>query len=201
LHKGIRSENILIFGSLDDPLSCVERLADIYLCGYEYARADNLLETTEATVLHDEALLYKHPLSIGSGRAIYQKGFDLYSVGCVLLELGLWSTLGTVLLHWMRAPSSMDHTLAPPRMTGEALELSDCSEWASVTANKEVLLRQQGPGSIRSELEFMAGEHYTNITMACLQIPDSGTPPDEEGQGDLLKAEQEMLNKLEAMIL
>jgi hypothetical protein len=201
LHKGIRSENILVFGSLDDPLSCSERLADIYLCGYEYARADNLLETTEATILHDEALLYKHPLSIGSARAIYQKGFDLYSVGCVLLELGLWASLGTVLLHWVRAPSPMDQTVAPPRMTGEALELSGHSEWASVTANKEVLLRQQGPGSIKAELEYMAGEHYANITMACLQIPDSGTSPDEEAQGDLLKAEQEMLNKLEAMIL
>ena len=201
LHKGIRSENILVFGSLNDTVSRSGRLADIYLSGYEYARADNLLETTEATVLHNEALLYKHPLSIGAARAVYRKEFDLYSVGCVLLELGLWASLESILLHWVRTPSQVDETVMPARMTGEALVVHDQSEQALVTANKEALLRQQRSVSISSELEFMAGERYASVTRAFLQLPDSNTSTDEEAHKDLLKLEQEMLTKLEATIL
>ena len=41
--------------------------------------------------------LYQHPAKRQSPGLSHKKTFDLYSVGCVLLELGLWSTLEEIL--------------------------------------------------------------------------------------------------------
>lgn len=44
-----------------------------------------------------EADLYRHPLSLGSSRLSFRKSFDIFSVGCTLLEIGLWSNLRQIL--------------------------------------------------------------------------------------------------------
>lgn len=102
LHKGIRSENI-IFSSppptragstnaaapapLDNPL----------LLGFEYARPDvpgAFSETIDNS--SPQALLYRHPQSIdaeGRPRSRFEPAFDVYSLGVVLLEIGLWCSV------------------------------------------------------------------------------------------------------------
>ncbi|MCJ1423914.1 hypothetical protein MMC29_001799 [Sticta canariensis] len=44
-----------------------------------------------------EADLYRHPLSLGNSRLSFRKSFDIFSVGCTLLEIGLWSSLRQIL--------------------------------------------------------------------------------------------------------
>ncbi|KIW28630.1 uncharacterized protein PV07_08276 [Cladophialophora immunda] len=99
LHKELRSNNILfIRGPQSDNASDEDiLLSPIYVAGYVYARVDSPDELTEPTESDFENDLYRHPQSMGSSRVSYRKSFDIFSVGCVLLELGLWKSLPDIL--------------------------------------------------------------------------------------------------------
>lgn len=102
LHKELRSDNILFIRratlnpnirfSDEDMLS-----SPMYIAGYVYARLDNPHELTEPTESGSENDLYRHPMSMGNSKRPFQKSFDIFSVGCILLELGLWKALPDIL--------------------------------------------------------------------------------------------------------
>ncbi|KAL4919220.1 prion-inhibition and propagation-domain-containing protein [Aspergillus aurantiobrunneus] len=94
LHKGLRSENIIFLSSpAADNSEIVSSKA--FLLGFEYSRPDSrsgalLTEPPKGSVLTD---LYRHPAARGLNREAYCKQFDMYSLGCLLLELALWKRL------------------------------------------------------------------------------------------------------------
>lgn len=108
LHKGIRSENILLLDTdvnlglspNGKPFAVDKDLIYPWLVGFDYARPDSDSAMTETLAtyskLHD---IYRHPDSIKSVGAAnpvttrYRRAFDVYSLGCVLLEIGLWIRL------------------------------------------------------------------------------------------------------------
>lgn len=104
LHKEIRSQNLLFVHSGTDvpspSLGSLPRSSQCYVAGYVYARPDDPQEMTEPMASQLQADLYRHPQYLNSSRATYRKSFDIFSVGCVLLELGLWSSLADVLCRW-----------------------------------------------------------------------------------------------------
>jgi hypothetical protein len=71
-----------------------------YLVGFEYSRPDALGERTENIVEKDDHKFYRHPKAHvipvadfqqplgGAGR--YSKAYDIYSLGVILVELGLF---------------------------------------------------------------------------------------------------------------
>lgn len=99
LHKELRSDNIIFIRKADDDGDDNVDLStySMYVAGYVYARADNPGEMTEPLKSALEADLYRHPLSLGSSRLSFRKSFDIFSVGCTLLEIGLWSSLRQIL--------------------------------------------------------------------------------------------------------
>ena len=93
LHKGLRSENI-IFSSPASPISVPPRLSQPLLLGFEYARP-NMLTAFSETIdnVGPQALLYRHPQSIDAEsrpRNRFETSDDVYSLGVILLEIGLW---------------------------------------------------------------------------------------------------------------
>ncbi len=90
LHKGLRSENVMFISSAkSDPAALV--YSQPYIVGYEYSRPDTSAAAA-LTELPDTALnadLYRHPDARGVHRQSYRKQFDMYALGCVLLELAL----------------------------------------------------------------------------------------------------------------
>ncbi|KAI9035687.1 prion-inhibition and propagation-domain-containing protein [Aspergillus affinis] len=92
LHKGIRSENIIAFFTQDEDVLPEKA----HLVGFEYARPDSQdgLAITQPPAGSD---LYRHPKARGTRRKSYRKSFDLYGLGCVLLELALWKPLDRIL--------------------------------------------------------------------------------------------------------
>ncbi|KAM5346257.1 hypothetical protein ACJ41O_009262 [Fusarium nematophilum] len=101
LHKGLRSENILYFADDSGNISYEEP----YLVGFEYSREISALGQTEGVTDDLEANLYRHIEVQGvpeepengeeeqsaqdQGRTPFTMKHDVYSVGVLLLELGL----------------------------------------------------------------------------------------------------------------
>ncbi|KAE8384286.1 prion-inhibition and propagation-domain-containing protein [Aspergillus alliaceus] len=95
LHKGIRSENIIVFFAQNEEILPEKA----HLVGFEYARPDSKdgLAITQLPGGSLGADQYRHPKARGAHRKSYRKAFDLYALGCVLLELALWKPLATIL--------------------------------------------------------------------------------------------------------
>ena len=168
LHKGIRADNILIFKSGTEQWDVNDDLSTAYLGGYEYARADNPLETTEAPSLQLHSELYRHPESLGQGRASFNKKFDLYSLGCVLLEVAFWLPLPVILLQRLRNQSDEKDAPSSTLSSSTILAPRDDAEYFSMVQGKQRFLEERGSGSIRAELEFRMGNAYSKLVMDCL---------------------------------
>lgn len=96
LHKNIWSRSIAIFTPTQHS---TQRYLIPYLAGWESART-----TTSASLLVEtidpEQLLYRHPERYpdlqGKTQKVFSAEHDLYALGVVLLEIGLWRTLSSI---------------------------------------------------------------------------------------------------------
>lgn len=96
LHKSIRSSNIVFVGGAKDSDELF-LTGSPYLVGYDYARPES---ETNLTQLPDAPLyteLYRHPSKRGHVATGFKKRFDLYALGCLLLELALWEPLVNII--------------------------------------------------------------------------------------------------------
>ena len=90
LHKGIRSDNVLLSGSQKD--ECIYSDLKLHLVGFNTARLDQQGEISEKVEVDAHAELYHHIDYQRSKKndVDYTRGYDIYSLGVVLLEIGLW---------------------------------------------------------------------------------------------------------------
>ncbi|KAL9633190.1 MAG: hypothetical protein Q9164_004850 [Protoblastenia rupestris] len=127
LHKEFRSDNvILIRGTNDICQSINQELStySVYIAGYTHSRVDNPGELTEPLQSDFEADLYHHPSTLCDPRQPYHKGLDIFGVGCILLEIGLWSSLRRILeIHNALRPNSTSSSL-PNRSTSDLTQVS-----------------------------------------------------------------------------
>ncbi|KAH9208695.1 hypothetical protein DL95DRAFT_394996 [Leptodontidium sp. 2 PMI_412] len=113
-HKNISSNNVLFFENNTNP----NTLDTPYVCGFEFARRDAQLESSERfpSLYHEaytatEQRLYWYPDRImaiakesqGKGFELpstssprYQREYDAYSLGVLLLEIGLWCPISRI---------------------------------------------------------------------------------------------------------
>ena len=99
LHKGIRSDNLLFFQSENDDYQYDKP----YLVGFEYSREATSAGQTEGVADDFEHNLYRHPdvqglpiqstpQAVNPKRTSFSNVHDFYSLGLVLLEVGLRET-------------------------------------------------------------------------------------------------------------
>lgn len=100
LHKGLRSENVLFFNSTPLTPSAPPEITHPHLVGFDYSRPDTDFAITETLTTYSKTQdYYRHPSSIqaiGAANPVtsrYRRSFDVYSLGCILLEIGLWRRL------------------------------------------------------------------------------------------------------------
>ncbi|VBB78249.1 Putative protein of unknown function [Podospora comata] len=96
-HKNIRPNNILFFplGSIGDESStqAAHRVFDLlspFITGYSNGAASGINLKLD---------YYEHPARRNDPQIAYRRLYDLYSLGCVLLELALWTTIDKQIEH------------------------------------------------------------------------------------------------------
>jgi Prion-inhibition and propagation len=97
LHKGIRAHNVVLFERriIDD--KSIQAGLSLYLAGYEYSRPDVPAPRSLNDKDSEDLDLYRHPNASSTQWDTaeykshgYLRQYDIYSLGVVLLEIGLW---------------------------------------------------------------------------------------------------------------
>ncbi|KXH51434.1 hypothetical protein CSIM01_08220 [Colletotrichum simmondsii] len=129
LHKSLCSANILFFPSAASlaatrattvSAAVVPDIGSPYLVGFDASRPDFDAEMSvnprNPSILH----LHRDPRSLGTGlgRKQYCKGYDVYSLGLVLLEIGLWKVLQTYYKPHYSAEKWRDRVILPVLVPG-----------------------------------------------------------------------------------
>lgn len=92
MHKSLRSDSIVFFRQSQTQSLLV---TSPYLVNFEYARPQ--AATTRLDFDNDyDRNLYRHPDREGEPRVSFTKLHDLYALGIVLLEIGLWQTTASM---------------------------------------------------------------------------------------------------------
>jgi len=95
----------------------------------------------------------------------YCKAFGLYSLGCVLLEIGMWRSLLIMLLQWTSTTDKSSFCL--PAQSQAPISVTR-SQWHTAIAEKELFLGSIKNGSLGYELRSVMGERYANIVTKLL---------------------------------
>jgi hypothetical protein len=97
LHKGIRSSNIHLLKAPDSKSTLQD--ASFVLVGFEFSRLDEPGQVSRNAKDTAALDLYRHPNAVSSKwkteeykKKGYIKQYDIYSLGVVLAEIGLWLT-------------------------------------------------------------------------------------------------------------
>lgn len=124
LHKELQSDNIIFIRKAtcdmsDDSCSGDISTYSVFISGYVYSRLDNPDEQTESMKTQTEADLYRHPFLLSEVRKSYSKSLDIFSVGCTLLEIGLWSSLRQILESHATTVSRISLVSLPNKARGQ----------------------------------------------------------------------------------
>ncbi|EXJ89005.1 hypothetical protein A1O3_02069 [Capronia epimyces CBS 606.96] len=159
------NNNLLYHGAAKDDLSTYSA----YIAGYVSSRLDRPDEMTEPLKSELEADLYRHPALLSDVRQPYRKSFDIFSVGCTLLEIGLWLPLRRILeAHSVAArpePQERRSPSIPERASDQTLVNGNLPD-----ASGEVLENERQHPANKSEpsLDLMELKHE----LLCSHLPD-----------------------------
>ena len=166
LHKGIRPDNILFMGA--------QIAKGPYLAGYDYARPSNAV--TETVPSQPDNDLYRHPLAQGPARSGFRMSFDLFAIGCVLLEIALWTNLKDI-LHSLQQQFGGPGTNEKYDIAVDRGRSGNASMRAQINRGKDYLLahsKTEDP----ADVAFYAGESFMEVIRLCLHAHDDN--PDDE---------------------
>ncbi|KAK6841297.1 hypothetical protein PG987_002157 [Apiospora arundinis] len=129
LHKSLCSNNILFFpapstsSSAEDTTTAsttlVPDISSPYLVGFDASRPEMDTDMSVASKNPSILDLHRHPKSLsGLARRPYCKSYDVYSLGLVLLEIGLWKSLQTYYKPHYSAERWRDRVVLPVLVPG-----------------------------------------------------------------------------------
>ncbi len=94
LHKNISSRNVLFFLNSSTKSEGLD-LTQPYVVGFHHSRRNVPGEYTEGPELLGKQKEYQHP-DYMQPHSRFRKGYDYYSLGLVLLEIGTWTSLTNI---------------------------------------------------------------------------------------------------------
>ena len=155
LHKGIRSENLLFF---DTGKEDHKSLQGPYLADFGFSRSVGLTEFSEPAMNVSEVVsrtLYTHRGSLEGSS--FCKTFDVFSLGLVLLEIGLWKDMRGIL-------SDLEE-----RYT-QAIDMAPHDSGSALVTFRDEKLSAVGENSVRRRLQNECPDFYTWAVTRCLDL-------------------------------
>ncbi|KAH9207473.1 hypothetical protein DL95DRAFT_374293 [Leptodontidium sp. 2 PMI_412] len=149
VHKSLRSENIIFLPGTETSTSTespeMAILEHPRVFGFEYSRLDS--DFSSGRPDYDiKRNIYRHPQRWGQPSETFSKIHDVYALGTMLLEIGLWESL-----------SQLDAgALLKPAANSTVLETAE--------ATQSRLLKHA-----KRRLGFYTGERYQGVVVKCLQ--------------------------------
>ncbi|KAK0117519.1 hypothetical protein ONS95_011859 [Cadophora gregata] len=180
VHKCIRPETILVFveeadSSLPPDSSYSKypwKLGPSFLAGFTRFRSDDrAFESGRNEDSEVSRYCYRHPRRWG---IVAQEKFsmlhDIYSLGVILLEIGLWNSL----LEWKNSQDKLPLGLAA-LLRGYTLE--------QVTTDPS-LVRTRLIDTAKRQLPRVMGSKYTAVVVSCLSCVEGGLTTSSKGLAD-----------------
>ena len=165
IHKDVNSYNILFFSS-EDSLSDGD-YRQPYLVGFQHSREDEPGAYTRGSLSSNETKLYQHP-RYREGSSPFRREFDYYSLGLVLVEIGVWECLGNVYNN-------------PKHLEVSAWEVKE--EYMKI-CNKQILERM--------------GPTYHEVTRTCLEAGETKSKFSGKEIDTTISFQRNVINKLES---
>ena len=192
LHKGLRPQHVLFFDGSDDEHPEKPRFRGPFIAGFEYARVDNPLEMTEDAPSSPEFDLYRHPDTFCNPRPPFRKAFDLFALGCILLEVALWKALPEV-LHSLRGTPTDPELQAPSGNASNSEK--EFSRWGAISGAKERLVDRVKIREVMKKVAFHAGDDYAGAVELCF-LPVVDDIYGDEDPDSSLQAQESIVEKL-----
>jgi serine/threonine protein kinase len=165
LHKNIRSQNVIFFdrATTDSTTKASSRLDTTpYLIGFYHSRPDSQVFYSESIPSQDKTCqLYQHP-EYKHDVNRFQKKYDYYSIGIILLEVASWKQIEVL----------RDSEVRQAKKKGKSFEDDGF---------REILIARYAPW-----LAEVMGSAYKDAVMACLKgdFLDFDTGADEKNELD-----------------
>lgn len=119
VHKSIRSSNILLAPG------ATRQQPPLYLKGFEVSRPAQAASSARAS-FDPHTNLYRHPARQGDPTDRFRKQHDLYALGVVLLEIGLWETIPSLFRRVIDRTNDTGGAFpAPERIKAKLVELAN----------------------------------------------------------------------------
>ncbi|KAL1796259.1 hypothetical protein ACET3X_004799 [Alternaria dauci] len=182
VHQSISSHNIVFLKPVSGDTSDRWAFDSPYLHGFDFARP-NAKASVGRYVENIELDIYRHPDRQGEVRDGHKKEHDLYSLGVVLLEIGLWKSCRDTIEKRAKHQQKGYHKHATVKDRHEQVAQEDMVKWLKDTA--------------RESLAHYVGSDYRDAVLTCLES-DFGVTQDDERKSKLLDAmDRTVLRKLE----
>ncbi|KAI4248474.1 MAG: hypothetical protein L6R40_001035 [Gallowayella cf. fulva] len=91
LHKNVQPKNVLFWPK---PGTTELNFSKPYLVGFDISRPNQPGEVSEKPLADPDDDIYRHPLYRAHGSHSFLPSFDLYSLGIMLFEIGIWRNVG-----------------------------------------------------------------------------------------------------------
>ena len=144
LHKELRSENVMFFGS--------NKWSEPYITGFSFSRQDSPTEISEQPSSEPQADIYRHPHALGEPSASFQRHMDLYSLGVILVELAEWKALKHIVKDCVDVRNTASRTDVPLN------EIAKVPRWL---IDNEIE---------KGQIKFRMGDVYAEIVHVCLKF-------------------------------
>lgn len=95
LHKSLSASHVLFFRSennRDKGIKSAKGLESPYIIGFNHSRPDEPAAFTDGPGMGGNSRAYQHP-QYAARKYHFRPEFDYFSLGLILLEIGIWSSL------------------------------------------------------------------------------------------------------------